>query len=100
MKMTIMFFEARPPDPGSAFADERMAIAVRCAAHSNYLKIVCDVRCAQSPLPRSVERVKPLPLVTFHSDSPPAGKASQLRPHSVLGGCSVRVSVTLHFVHP
>ena len=24
----------------------------------------------------------------------------RLRPHSALGGCSVRVSLTLHFVHP
>ena len=42
-----------------AIAVERVVIvicvslcsAVRCAAHRNFFEILCDVRCAQSPLP-------------------------------------------------
>ena len=47
--------------PGSGLADEAQAwksdarSAVRCAAHHNIFdpETLCDVRCAQSPLPRT-----------------------------------------------
>ena len=38
------FFLSSPAEP------LHICSAVRCAAHRNFFKILCDVRCAQSPL--------------------------------------------------